>query len=372
MDNQFDLKFRDYPIGGWIFALTGMGIGALIFVFNAATSRYGGLLLIAAGLLILIFTYALTITANKQSRTLTLDYRSLLLHSSREISFDELDTIRVDSRRSHNRNRTGHHTTYGLEAVLKNGEKIQFRSYYSGDFLLKQRTADGLRQFIGLAESIDESPIGIIRASPKIGAMIAQKQQEAYTGANAQEHITNGVHWFLQSKGMGASPMTRWFSPDIKTRNGFLFLAQKMAGQSSGGFMASLGNALFKQTIGLYGFTETEMPNLAQADTLAPLPPLVDTHFTAFTSDQTEARQILTPWVQNPIAEWGQRYPLKQFQSGARFSQLIVMFCPSGVYLATLGVLKPDQVDELTALGVEMVKAQGVQPTDATIVSRAV
>jgi hypothetical protein len=266
---------------------------------------------------------------------------------------------------------TSHRTTYRIEALMKNGEKIPFRSYYSSDFIFKQRIVEGLRQFIGLADAVDASPLGVLRAAPKLGAMVAAAQQEKYTGANTQEHITNGVHWFLQSRGMGASPMTRWFSPDFKTRSGFLFLAQKIAGQSSGGFMASLGNALFKQTIGLYGFTEAETPNLAQAETLASLSPLVDIHFTAFTSDQTESRQIMTPWMQNPLAEWGQRYPLKQLQSGARFSQLIVMFCPSGVYLSTMGVLKPDQVDELTALGVEMVKAQGVQPTDATIVSRA-
>jgi len=358
MDNQFEIKYRDYPIGSWIFALVGIGFGAFIVLTNTAT-RITGVIAIVVGLILLLLNYALTITADKQTRMLTLDYRSVIHHSSKEIRFDEINTIRIDSRRTRNSKGSGHSTTYCIEAVLKNGEKLPFRSYYSGSFLLKQRTADGLRQFIGLAETLDESPIGILRAAPKIGAMIAQTQQEANTGANAQEHITNGVHWFLQSRGMGVSPVTRWFSPDFKTRNGFLFLAQKVAGQSSGGFMASLGNALFKQTIGLYGFTEAEMPDLAQADTLASLPPLIDTNFTAFTSDQTESRQILTPWVQNPLAEWGQHSPLKQFQSGARFSQLIVMFCPSGVYLATLGVLKPDQVDELTALGVEMVKAQG-------------
>jgi hypothetical protein len=358
MDNQFEVKFRDYPIGSWIFALVGIGFGAFIVLTNTAT-RLTGILAIVIGLIILLLSYALTITANKQTRMLTLDYRSVIHHSSKEIYFDDINSIRIDSKRTRSRQSSGYNTTYCIEALLKNGERIQFRSYYSGSFLLKQKIADGLRQFIGLAETLDESPIGILRAVPKIGAMIAQTQQEAYTGTDAQEHITNGVHWFLQSRGMGASPITRWFSPDFKTRNGFLCLAQKVAGQSSGGFMASLGNAIFKQTVGLYGFTEAEMPNLAQADTLASLPPLVDTHFTAFTSDQTESRQILTPWVQNPLAEWGQRYPLKQFQSGARFSQVIVMFCPSGVYLATLGVLKPDQVDELTALGVEMVKAQG-------------
>jgi hypothetical protein len=359
MDNQYEVKFRDYPIVAWIFALVGIGFGAFTFLTNAAAWPTGGIG-IGIGLFIFLFNYALTITASKQTRILTLDYRTAILHSIKELRFDDIENIHIVSMRTRSSRGGGQNTTYRIEAIMKNGEKIPFRSYYSGSFILKQKTVEGLRQFIGLADAVDASPLGVLRAAPKLGGMIAQMQQEADTGANAQEHITNGVHWFLQSRGMGASPITRWFSPDFKTRSGFLFLAQKVAGQSSSGFLASLGNALFKQTIGLYGFTEAEMPGLAQAETLASLPLLVDMHFTAFTSDQTEARQILTPWVQNPLAEWGQRYPLKQLGSAGRFSQLIVMFCPSGVYLATLGVLKPDQVDELTTLGVEMVRAQGV------------
>jgi len=32
-----------------------------------------------------------------------------------------------------------------------------------------------------------------------------------------------------------------------------------------------------------------------------------------------------------------------------------------GVYLVTLGVLQPDQVDEITRLGVEVIRAQGIR-----------
>jgi hypothetical protein len=80
----------------------------------------------------------------------------------------------------------------------------------------------------------------------------------------------------------------------------------------------------------------------------------------AYTSNQAEAQQILTPWIQQPLAEWGAKYPLQQFQSGARFSQIVVLFSPNGVYIATLGTLPPDKLDEVTRLGVELVKAQGV------------
>ena len=359
MENE--IKFRDYPILGWLFGLSAAGYSVYYLIFNFASPfKINAIVGLAVGLLLLIFGYGLTITADRQTRTLTLDYRSLLLHSVKEIRFDDIATIRIDSRISHNSRRGNRTTTYCIRAELKNGEVVPFRSYYSGGFFGKQKTVDGLRKFMGLPETLDASPAGLLRAAPQIGAAIAKAQQQALTGANAEMRATNGVNWQLQPIGIGATPATRWYSPDFKTRGGFLFLAQKVAGQSSGGFMASLGNALFKQTIGLYGFTGPEMPNFAQASALSSPPPLIDAHFATFTSDQTEARQILTPWVQNPLAEWGQRYPLKQLQMGARFSQLVVMFCPGGVYLATLGVLKPDQVEELANLGVELVKAQGM------------
>jgi hypothetical protein len=127
-----------------------------------------------------------------------------------------------------------------------------------------------------------------------------------------------------------------------------------------GGFMAALGKTLFQQSMTLYGFKDDDVPNMAQAEMLASASPLLDSHFMGFTSDPSEARQIINPWMERPLADWGQRHPLKQFQTKGGISQLVVLFSPKGVYLATMGVLQPDQVEELTALGVEMVKTQGV------------
>ena len=117
------------------------------------------------------------------------------------------------------------------------------------------------------------------------------------------------------------------------------------------------------ESISLYGFKADDTPNISQAIPLEPVPPLIDFHFTAFTNNQAESRQILNPWTQNPLAEWAQRHPLQQLQSAGSFSQLVVLFSPNGVYVATLGVLQPDQVAELTDLGVEMVRTQGVVHT---------
>jgi hypothetical protein len=245
--------------------------------------------------------------------------------------------------------------------VKQDGSIIPFRNYYSSDFLLKQRRAEKLRTFIGLAEAIDETPIGILRAAPQIAQPVIERQQEALTGNNQQIRETNGVHWQLQSVAMGAAPVTRWFSPDFKMENGFLYLAQKMAGQQSvgGGFLASIGKTLFRTSMSLYGFTADDTPGMDNADTLTPLDANLEPHFTAFTNDRSAAQQILNPCVAMPLRNWAERYPLRQLQQG-RFGQLIILYSPKGVYIATLNLLQPDQVDEIAALGVELVKAQGV------------
>src|SRR5512137_2688081 len=98
---------------------------------------------------------------------------------------------------------------------------------------------------------------------------------------------------------MGATPGSRWLSPYYKMDDGFLYLAQKMVGQQSGGggFLASLGKTLFRTSIGLYGFAPDDTPSLDSADTFAPLDANLEPHFTAFTGNPIAARQILNPWV---------------------------------------------------------------------------
>jgi len=365
MQNQNSIKLNDIPFGSWFFGFAFLGAGIYFFSFQGLSRNT--MIVGAIGLIVLLVTWGLTITADRNTRILRLQYWSLyFMRTTREISFDEIATIRVKSTRSGTR-RNQNSRSYRIEVVRKDGRIVPFRTVYSGGFfssLKQQKVVDQLRAFIGLGEAFDESPAGLLRASTKAAALEATSQQEVQTGPNEQEHITNGVHWNLQSISLGNSPVTRWHSPDFKMRDGFLFLAQKMPGQPSGGFMAALSKTLFQQSISMYGFKVDDVPNISQAETLVSVSPLIDPHFTAFTNSQAESRQILNPWMLHPLAEWGQRYPLKQLQPKAGFSQLVVLFSPKGVYLAKLGTLPPEQVEELTRLGVEMVKTQGV--TQAT------
>jgi hypothetical protein len=356
--NPDKLTIRDFPLGLWLTGLGLLGLTAYLVTKSALpTAGVTGIL----GLLALLLPSALTISADRSARTLTLRYGLLIPRSVKQIPFDEINTIRVDSSTTRDHGSpTRRSTTYRLEIVKKDGTIFPFRAFYSGDFILKQRRAEKLRAFIGLAGAVDETPIGILRAAPKMIQPVFEKQQEALTGDNQQIRETNGVHWELQSVAMGAAPVTRWFSPDFKLPGAFLYLAQKMAGQQSGGggFLASIGKTIFRTSISLYGFGLDDTPCLDNAETLSPLDASLEPHFTAFTSDPSAARQTLNPWVSMPLRNWAERYPLKQLQKGS-FGQLVVLFSPKGVYIATLNLLQPDQVDELASLGVELVKAQG-------------
>ena len=94
------------------------------------------------------------------------------------------------------------------------------------------------------------------------------------------------------------------------------------------------------------------------ADLLPSFDPQLDPHFTVFTSDPTAARQYLT-WSIAPLVDWATRYPLKQMQTSRElFGQLIVMICPRGTYVASMGNMIPEAVQELVNLGVALVKGK--------------
>jgi len=160
------------------------------------------------------------------------------------------------------------------------------------------------------------------------------------------------------SSGWNWTTGARWHSPDFKTPGIFLFVAQKDEGQPSRGFLASLGSMFIRQALSLHGFSPEDTPGLEQAVALAPLEPAIERHFMAYTNSPPSARLLLNARVAAQLADWAARYPLKQSQRGSGYGQLMTLFGPNGVYLATLNLLQPDQAHELVSLGLELVKSQ--------------
>lgn len=323
--NDSQLVLHDIPIFLWVSSLILAGVGAFI-IYKGVRAPAMGLIFVAIGLSALLFSSALTITADRITRTLKLEYRSALRHTLKQVPFDEIDSFNVE--RSVSRTRG----TYRVVVTRKDGQVIPFRLYFSSGSRGKERQAGQLRDFIGV-----QAPQSHV--------------------AEIQE--TSGVRWQIQPMAVGGSTGVRWHSPDFKTQGVFLFVAQKAQGQNTGGLLASLGSMFFRQSLSMCGFQADDTPGLDQAATLAPLDPALEPHFMAFTNDPASARQMLNSRAVMPLADWAGRYPLKQFQKGSRFSQLVMLFGPNGVYLVTLNPLQPDQVKELATLGAELVKSQG-------------
>jgi hypothetical protein len=274
------------------------------------------------------------------TRTLQLDSRSALRHTWKQVPFDEVAGINVERRASPKRG-----FTYRLAVLQKDGQVIPFRSSSSSGWKKKERRARQLREFLGIQDS-NRIPSGILPAE------LSQA---------AASHETNGVHWRIQpmaTANSSAPTGVRWHSPDFRTPGIFLFVAQKAEGQPSRGFLASLGSMFIRQALSLHGFSPEDTPGLEQAVILAPLEPALERHFMAYTNSPSSAHQLLDSRVAAQLGDWAARYPLKQSQRGSGCGQLMTLFGPNGVSLATLNLLHPNQAHELVSLGVELVKSQ--------------
>jgi hypothetical protein len=248
---------------------------------------------------------------------------------------------------------------------------------YSSGLAGKERTASRLRNYLGLKE------MGI-KAAMLFGSSTAS--QPGFQPANLQQaagadwlgelpaapppepayQTTAGVSWRMAADQRNPAQFSglelqRWFSPDFKFANGFLYLVQKPKGSpafGTDGLLGGLSTTLYRVSLRLYGFEEELTPGLEQADLLQPPEPRLEKDYLALTTDNHAARQALTPWTTLPLAQWAERYPVKQIQSAAAGGQLAVLFSPQGVYVACLGP-NPAQRAALTELGIELVKAQG-------------
>jgi hypothetical protein len=122
--------------------------------------------------------------------------------------------------------------------------------------------------------------------------------------------------------------------------------------------LGGMNKLFYHEIIGMYGFGSEDTPGLDSAKLLGAFDPQLDPHFSVFTSDPQAARQYLA-WSVAALADWATRYPLKQMQTtGKVFGQLIVMICPSGTYVASMGNMIPEALQELTNLGVALVKGK--------------
>jgi hypothetical protein len=335
---------RDRPWVRWIFGLVLGGIAVIIALFvlarvflsktapNESFTIVFLLLAAAFGLgSLLLFSLAsvLTIRTDRSRGFLTLTYRSLLRNTVKEIPVDRIASINVEVYR-------GQSPSYRVVIVEKNGQMTPLRYYTPGN---KQELANRLREMTGVS--------GFFVSSAEYAALIAPY-------AEMQE--TSGVCWNLQSIEMQGVPITRWFSPDFKTKRTFVCIIQKPASQKS--VRGMVGRTAMRVAMGRYGFDGDDAPGLDEGEMIE-LDRRLDDDFGAFSSDPSAASHILNGRVVKRLDHWAERHPLHTIQAvGKSLGQLAVLFSPNGVYAATIQVGNSSQLDELIDLGVHLVKSQ--------------
>lgn len=225
---------------------------------------------------------------------LTFSHRSLFRGSEKEVSFGEIAAIQLEMNNSRsNRSRSG--PTYRIVAVRKDGQSIPSFFFFGRGTRDKDRIVGSLRAFIGVGG--DDTGLGSpLQAVSQMARQQFQEQQEMITGDEGQEHITDGVHWTLETKAFGGMPISRWHSLDFKCDGSFLFLSQNVEGeQARGGLMATMGKIVYKTSMSFFGFSGDLTPNEDHAEVLAPLDLQLGKDFFAYTSDSSRARQVLNP-----------------------------------------------------------------------------
>lgn len=340
----------------WLFWFMGVifgGIGLWLLPFTPQpTSKIVAAIFLGVGLLLGVVLAATThVSLDRNRRVLVLDYRYLYRRSRKEIPLDELASIEVE--RSYS-NDSG--STYRIIFVKHSGEVIPLHSYYSSGYLGKQKTADKIRQAVGMTS-----------LSQQLGewGRLASRAAQAAT-APESTGVTNQITWSIETKYYGAVPITRWHSQDFSVPGDFILLVQKIPSlKVSGGLMKAVSSLLLRQLVSMYGFSTADLPGLAAAKVVEQIDPRLEPYFTVFSNAPERLMRLLHPWVIAPLVAWAEKYPLDQIASPEEpTGQLAMLASPSGVYLAIFQASSPEIVDELTATGAEVVRSlQSVAPS---------
>jgi hypothetical protein len=303
-------------------------------------------------LLILLLSTVLDVQADRLRGTLSISHRGLLRRSQRQIYFNEIESIQLGTSVRNDDGRKSR--SYRVEIWLNDGSVVPLRTSYSSGRKSKTKTIEALRKIIGVSGA-PTSVGGMIDLVSQVAASQIRVEQEVITGDQADIHETQGVRWQLESLSAGASPITRWLAPDYALPDHFLYLAQKLEGQKGNKLMQMVSENFMAPSVllSLYGFDESDTPNIENAETISLVGGL-NKHFTAYASDERVARPILNAWVTTPLRAWAEKYPLKQGSS----DQLLVLLGPNGLYLAVSGHIEAERLEELANLGAALARWQ--------------
>ncbi len=362
------LVIKRNPLELWIVSAV-FSILGLIFLFSPGMGA-AGLISLGVGIGVLLIASVNTLTLDKKRNHFSLQRRFIWRTTLEQRRLDELGGFILQQNQDTDGGRT-----YRVVAILASGEIIPLTSAYTSGREGKRRQAEQLNQWLEQAGVRSEAGAPVEADWPGGAAAFVQPAQPAPADnprlrqapgidppppATGQSGETDGVSWQIERLPSGSAPITRWFSPDFKFTEGFLLLAQKpkdmrVAGKLLGGLVRLFG----QQALRLYGFGPADTPGLESAAPLEPPEPRLEPHYVSLTSNAFAARQALNPWVIIPLAAWGARSPLQPASRAEDQSQLVILFSPRGVYVAGVGADSPEEIEALSNLGVEIVRALG-------------
>ncbi len=368
------LVITDYPLTFWVIGVL-LALEGILWELAFLALQPGGLwpagrelvrpgslayLVVSAGLWpgaisfligapMALLSSALTVTADRPSGTLTVRYRSPLRSLVKEYPLTEIASVEVDSSRSSS---NGSSTTYRLTLVLTSGNRVPLRSYYSSGYREKERKARQLREYMGLT-GLNMGPATAFQA-------IRQLTTPSFTVV--REGTTQGVAWRLESANFGGVPVSRWVCSSCKLPDSFLCLMQRppdlKAAQGRGGLAGKVSQMLYRQVLSLYGLDPSTLPGFDTARSVDGLDQRLAPSFVSMTNDQVAARQCLNPWMVMALAEWVEHHLMSSVQSAGEAGQLIVLYSPDATSVTWLNAVAPDQLETITRLGVDLVRAQ--------------
>jgi hypothetical protein len=354
--NDFDsgnlLVFVSRPFISWIMAGI-LAMCAIFFFFQGGISLISVVLLVIS-LLIVLLSPVTTITADRFMRVLKQTSRSVLINKSVEIPFGEIANFDIETTRVHSSKR-GYRTNFRLAVIKTNGEHVPLEAMYSSYYDEKARKARALSQFLNLP-GWEDKPTNLFQT-----AMQSQVEATAIP-ALAKEGVTSGVTWKISVHTVGGKPVTRWISEDYTCPGSFLLISQKPANSQSfggGGLLGNLMTMVYQQVLGMYGFLPSDTPGFATASAVPTNDPRFDKNFGTLSNDANFGHSLLNTWTIAPFVNWAAKYPMKTVTSNDQVGQLAVLYSPRGVQACILGSLPATEFDELIAIGVDAVRAQG-------------
>lgn len=359
------LMIRDVPYDLWIFEACVCAAAVLALIFTPVPPFIPVVMLLGS-VLGFVFTATLTVTGEKQNGLLKLAYQSPARTTVKELPTHQIAGVRVTvsgyaSRQQHTsgftlyRSRRKGTPLYSVVADMKDGTIVSFRNNGSSKFQPMLHMAEEVCAFLGLPAPSPDRPTPELLQT---GGFLPQANvfhQESMAGpALLQE--TEGVHWHMKTALNSNTAVSRWTSPDYRTPGGFLYLLQKVPTQGGSGAFSSFAKQMTQASMSMYGITQADTPGIDGAQPLLLDGEGLESHFMSLAS-APGARQLLKPAVAQALRGWAERYPLRNFQSGP-YPQLAVLFGPDGVSLSMVKKLESRHVEELTALGISLVKGQ--------------